>query len=158
MKKSFLLIVFAVLAASGFAQVKVIKFPELQRIMNVENDSVYVVNFWATWCNPCVKEIPYFEKLRQSYADKKLSIVLLSLDFRKDAVTRVQGHITKNKIKNRVLLLDETDYNSWIDKVDSAWSGAIPATIVCKRNYKKFYEREFESYSDLENIVKPLIQ
>jgi thiol-disulfide isomerase/thioredoxin len=146
------------LCITSSAQVQVVKFDYLDKIMHSNNDTTYVINFWATWCNPCVKELPYFKKLREDYLDKKVSVILLSMDFRRDAHTRVESIVAKNNIKNRVLLLDETDYNSWIDKVDSSWSGAIPATLICKGKVKVLYQKEFTSYLALENIVKPFLQ
>src|SRR5690606_6809447 len=46
-----------------------------------KNDSIYVINFWATWCKPCIKELPAFEKIASEYADKKVKVLLVSLDF-----------------------------------------------------------------------------
>ena len=154
----FLFLASWILHLSSSAQVEIVKFNFLDGVMHSTNDTTYVVNFWATWCNPCIKELPYFKKLREDYLDKKVSVILLSMDFRKDAHTRVDALIAKNNIKNRVLLLDEPDYNSWIDKVDSSWSGAIPATLICKGKVKKFYQHEFSSYLELDSIVNPLIK
>jgi len=84
--------------------------------------------------------------------------VLASLDFKREFETRLKPYVEKNKISAMVLLLDEPDYNSWIDKVDPSWSGAIPATVIIARGKKIFFEKEFTSYAELENTIKPLIQ
>jgi len=152
-----LVLISCFLPLFSLSQVQIVKFDFLEDVMHSPNDTTYVINFWATWCNPCVKELPYFKKLRENYLDKKVSVILLSMDFRRDAHTRVEALVAKNNIKNRVLILDEPDYNSWIGKVDSSWSGAIPATLICKGKVKEFYEKEFTSYLELDNIVKPLI-
>ena len=66
--------------------------------------------------------------------------------------------IQKNNIASTVLLLDEPDYNSWIDKVSSAWSGALPATVILSKDKKLFFEKEFSSYQELEETLKPFLQ
>jgi thiol-disulfide isomerase/thioredoxin len=134
----------------------VIKYPELEKMLNQRNDTVYVYNFWATWCVPCVKEIPSFVKLDSLYRNKKVKTVLVSLDFKRELDSRLKPFIEKNKITSQVFLLDENDYDYWIPRIDSSWGGAIPATLIVTKNKKYFYDKEF-TFELLENTVKPLI-
>ncbi|SFG75601.1 TlpA family protein disulfide reductase [Pontibacter chinhatensis] len=141
-KLNFLLATLAfILAASpAFAQeVKVIKYKELEQIRNAPHDTLYVVNFWATWCRPCIKEMPYFEALTEQYKDQPVRVMLVSMDAAEDLESRVKPFVQKRNLKSDVLLLDEVDANSWIDKLEPKWSGAIPATMVFN-NKKKQYE------------------
>ncbi len=94
------------------------------------NDTIYVVNFWATWCVPCVEELPYFEKIDSLYKDKKVKVILVSTDFKKDIDSRLVPFIEKKKLKCEVNFLDELYDNEWIPKVDSLWQGNIPATRI----------------------------
>jgi thiol-disulfide isomerase/thioredoxin len=124
-------------------QVEVVKFDRLQNIMDSKADKIQVINFWATWCAPCVKELPLFEQL---HADKKdVKVTLINLDFA-DKEKKVESFLSKKKMKTEVLLLDEIDYNTWIDKVDQSWGGAIPATLIInpKNGKRKFIERELQ--------------
>jgi thiol-disulfide isomerase/thioredoxin len=162
MKKKFL---FALVLISFFAkeissaQVRAIKFSELEKIMQQKNDSLVVINFWATWCKPCIDELPYFIQLKKNYSSEKLKLIFVSLDFKRDLKKKVVPFVKRKKLNAEVVLLDETNYNSWIDKVDSTWSGAIPATLIIDENHRKyFYEKDFTSYFELEKIIKPLIQ
>ena len=159
MKQSLLILLFAFcIFNSSPAQVRAIKFAELENILNKKNDTTIVVNLWATWCNPCVKELPYFNKLSQNTSNKKLKVVLVSLDFKRELDTKLIPFVSNNKITADVFLLDEPDYNSWMNKVDSTWSGGLPCTVIIDAGKQKhLFEREFESYSDLEKIVNPLI-
>ena len=138
------------------AQSRIVKFSTIDSLLHRTNESVLVINFWSTWCKPCITELPYFEELNKNYVSKDVKIILVSLDFRREFDSRVNTFIAKNNIHSQVLLLDEPDYNAWIDKVDSAWSGAIPATVVIAGGKKMFFEKEFLSYQDLENVIKPL--
>ncbi len=118
-----------------------------------KTDSIYVVNFWATWCKPCVKELPAFEKISAEYSDEKVIVLLVSLDFPDKIESQVMPFLQKNNIKSEVVLLDDADANSWIPKVSPEWSGAIPATIIYKKDNRKFYERSF-TFEELENELK----
>lgn len=114
----------------------------LERTSN--NDTVYVVNFWATWCQPCVEELPIFESNELQQSDKPLKILLVSLDFKSQKEKQLIPFLDKNQVGQEVLLLDERNPNEWIDKIDSGWSGAIPATIIYKGNSKAFHEGELD--------------
>jgi thiol-disulfide isomerase/thioredoxin len=159
MKQLFLILHFSFFIFNSSAQVRAIKFPELQNILDKKNDTTVVVNFWATWCKPCVQELPYFNELSKNSSNQKLKVILVSLDFKRELNSRLVTFVNENKITANVVLLDEPDYNSWMDKVDTTWGGGIPCTLIIYPNNRKyFYEREFSSYAELEKIVKPLIQ
>ena len=143
----------------GYAQVKIISMERLDKIVNTEDDTTRVINFWATWCSPCIEELPYFEAVNETMADKKIKILLISLDFRSVLESSVVPFLKKKNIRSEVLLLDEPDANSFIDKVSPQWSGAIPATLIVnnKQSIRRFYEKKFtkdELFSILETITE----
>lgn len=131
-------------------------FSGLEPFLKKENDTVYVVNFWATWCVPCVEELPNFEKLNEAYKNKKVKVILVSIDFPKMAETKLLPFIKEHNLKSEVVLLNDPDANSWISKVDSTWSGAIPATVIYKGNKRQFYEKSF-SFEELEGEVRKFL-
>ena len=138
--------------------VEVVKFSYVETLLKNNSDTTYVINFWATWCKPCVKELPAFEKLNLKYQNKNLKLILVSLDFKRELQTRLIPFVKEKQLKSKIVLMDEPDYNSWIDKVDKSWGGAIPATLIInnKKNVKQFYEKEF-TFEELENNLKSLI-
>ncbi len=123
------------------------------------SDTTYIINFWATWCKPCVEEMPAFEKLTKEYKDKKVKVILVSCDFKKQLDSRVIPFINEKNIQSTVVFMNETDPNTWIERVDSKFSGAIPATLIIngKKDFRFFKEGE-TNYEELESIVKPLTQ
>jgi thiol-disulfide isomerase/thioredoxin len=131
-------------------------FSELNEFLSKKNDTTYVVNFWATWCRPCIKELPAFEKLTTDYTNKKVKVILVSLDFPDKIDSQVVPFIEKNSIKSKVLLLDDSDANSWIPKVSENWSGAIPATLIYNRNTRLFYEQSF-TFEELQTEINKFI-
>lgn len=133
--------------------VKTYNFDEIQPLLNKENDTVYVINFWATWCAPCVAEIPYFEKLGEKHSNRNLKILMVSLDFPNHLKSRLIPFIEKNKLKNEVVLLNDPDANRWIPLVDKDWSGVIPATLIYNKNKRVFIPTEL-SFEELETAVK----
>ena len=128
--------------ANGF-KMKSFNFEGLEAYIKPQSDSIYVVNFWATWCTPCVEELPYFEKLNADFKDKKVKVILVSLDMSKQVLTRLIPFIEKNKIQSEVVLLNDVDADAWINKVDPSWSGALPATLIYNAQKRKFFEQSF---------------
>ncbi|WP_026705902.1 TlpA family protein disulfide reductase [Flavobacterium soli] len=133
--------------------VKSYDYNGLEYFLKQDNDTTYVVNFWATWCMPCIEELPYFEKLNAEYKDQKVKVILVSLDMSKQVESRLIPFMQKKKLQSKVLLLNDPDANAWIERVDQSWSGAIPATVIYKKQNRKFYERSF-TYEELEKEVK----
>ena len=143
--KSLALAAGVFLAAPAFAQnVAVIKFPALQKRLAQPTDTTYVVNFWATWCAPCVKELPGFEQLRAANAQKKVKVLLVSMDYASQLDKKVKPFVKQRGLKSEVLLLNESDPNTWMDKLDAKWSGALPFTLIVNNKTKQraTFERE----------------
>lgn len=153
-----LLMVSVIIAgySTSFGQeISVIKFKDFKKLESKQNDTTYIFNFWATWCRPCVTELPYFDKITKMYESEKVKVILVSLDFISQFSSRLLPFVKEKKIISEVVLLNEPDYNSWISKIDSTWSGAIPATLIVnnKNGFRKFFEKEF-SENELLEIVK----
>lgn len=128
-------------------------FEGLETWLNKDTDTVYVINFWATWCKPCIEELPDFEKLNHEYGNEKVKVILVSLDFPKNHEEQLLPYLEANNIKTEVIHLTDVNANKWINKVDPSWSGAIPATIIYKRDSRQFYERKM-NYDELKSIVE----
>lgn len=137
-------------------RVKSYDYKAFEPYLKKNNDTTYVVNFWATWCLPCVKELPHFEKLNEAYSSKKVKVLLVSIDMPTKIETSLIPFIKRKKLKSEVLFLNDPDANAWIDKVDKSWSGSIPATIIYNANSRAFYERSF-TYTELENELLKII-
>jgi thiol-disulfide isomerase/thioredoxin len=140
-------------------QIHFIKSNFISQVKNNKSDTIYVINFWATWCKPCVEELPYFEQLQKKYSNSNVKVLLVSNDFKKQIDSRLKPFIKSKNIKSEVLFMNETNPNNWIDKVESKWSGAIPATlIICgKKNFNYFKEGEI-TFDELDNTIKPLLK
>lgn len=116
-----------------------------------------MVNFWATWCAPCVKELPYFERVNRDYKDKNVEVLLVSLDFPKKKKSKLIPFIQKKKIQSEVVLLDDVNEQFWIADISEEWSGALPATLIYSKGKRKFYEKSFteeELQKEIQSFIK----
>ena len=140
-------------------KVTVVNFTKLETIINKKDNKLYVINFWATWCSPCVMELPDFMEVNKIYHNNpKFKMILVSLDLAKEAETIVQPFLVKNKMNVEVYLLDDNKrMNQWIPAIDSKWSGAIPATVFYRNGIKlDFKESKMEKNELIEIINKNL--
>jgi thiol-disulfide isomerase/thioredoxin len=138
--------------SKGEVRVNAYNFDGLEHFLHKDNDTTYVVNFWATWCVPCVEELPYFEKLNQEYKDKKVKVLLVSLDMHKMVESKLLPFIKEKNLQSDVVVLRDPDADSWIPKVDKNWTGAIPATVIYKGGKRNFFEKSF-TYEELVKEV-----
>jgi len=115
-------------------------------------DTIYVVNFWATWCKPCVKELPAFDSLGASSAPA-VKVLLVSLDFKEELEKKVNPFLKKNKVKTTCVLLDEVNGNDFINKISPRWSGAIPATLFRHGDKSYFLEQQVD-LKELRSALK----
>lgn len=155
--KAFLIIVvlFFVSVTINFAQnIRKISKAELAGILKNPSDKLHVINFWATWCAPCVAELPAFQKTVNESDGSKVDFLFVSLDFPSDADKKLSPFLKKNNYTFNVVLMTETDYNSWIDDVDSAWQGNIPATLFFNhtRNIHHFIAEPLDKNKLLKTI------
>lgn len=145
MKKIVLLLLFFLFNSGLYAQQPLLlSLDQLEKRIQNGKDTTYVINFWATWCTFCNRELPYFEKLNKEYHSEKLKVLLVSVDFISVFKTKLIPFVKKKQLKSEVFLLNEKNQQEYIDRVDKSWSGAIPATLFIKGNNRKFLEQEFE--------------
>ena len=126
--------------AQEFNTPQTITISELKARFTGNSDTLYVVNFWATWCKPCVEEMPVIENIPSKINNIPVKVLLVSLDFKNQIDKQLIPFIADNYIMNEVLVLDENDPNEWIPKVNKKWSGAIPACWLTYRNNQIFHE------------------
>jgi thiol-disulfide isomerase/thioredoxin len=112
----------------------------MKRISN--SDTTYILNFWATWCKPCVEELPNFDSLSHFCKNKKSKVILVCLDFKEELNKKVNPFLKAKKIVSQCVLLDEVNGNDFVNKIDKNWSGAIPATLFLNSKKYLFIEKK----------------
>ena len=129
------------------------EYDDLAKTFPVSGDSIHVINFWATWCKPCVAELPYFETVLAQNKDKAFKMTLVSLDLGRQIDSKVIPFLNDQGIKAEVVVLTDNKMNDYIDKVDPSWEGSIPATLIIDANGNRFYEQEFHSVKELKEKI-----
>ncbi|MDP4262028.1 MAG: TlpA disulfide reductase family protein [Bacteroidota bacterium] len=143
MKRYFILGAILLSAVCCFSQgVRKIKITDLEKTIK-ESKTPMVISFWATFCVPCVEEIPYFQEWVKRYEKDSVKLLLVSLDLQED-YSKIKPFAEKRKFTAPIAWLNETNADYFCPKIDSAWSGAIPATLFVnnKKGYRKFYEEK----------------
>ncbi|ODS84398.1 MAG: hypothetical protein ABS46_03835 [Cytophagaceae bacterium SCN 52-12] len=155
--KFFLSVILALLCAESLygQSVSLLKLSELEAKLQRGGDVTFVVNFWATWCAPCVKELPHFQEIHDKYGASGVKVMLISLDSRNTLETKVKPFVSRTGITADFFLLDEANQQEYIDRVDASWSGALPATLIInQRKGKKTFREGEMSYSQLEEALE----
>lgn len=153
MRRIAVLLLLGLAAGTRAQSVESMPFTGLQKEMAAHPDKILVLNFWATWCRPCVEELPDFEKFRADHAGKGLEVWLINLDFNSAVETTVKTFVQKRGLQSRIIHLTDTDPNDWIDKVDPGWGGNIPATIIYKEGKQLSFHPNPLTYDELVKLT-----
>lgn len=158
-----LFISLILLSAGVLAQVRAVKITEVEKMV-AESKTPLIINCWATWCKPCVEEIPYFieetnKRNSPAATTDSVRLVLVSLDFKESFPDAIKNFAAKRNFTAEILWLDETNADYFCPKIDPKWSGAIPATLFInnKTGYRKFYEEQL-SHDELKAEMMQLLK
>ena len=159
MRKIIILAFFLFNAITSNSQnISILKITDLEKRIKNNSDTTYIVNFWATWCSPCVKELPDFDSIIVTYKNNFVKVLLVSMDFKEDLATKLIPFIHTKKIKSEVVILDEINGNYFIPKISEKWSGALPATLIVngKKQVNRFFEKKV-NYAFLKTEIDTII-
>lgn len=149
MRKFYLIATLLLISVSVFSQeVRSVKITDVEKII-AESKTPLIINMWATWCVPCVEELPYFQQevaLHNASAGPgdSIQLLLVSLDFKESFPEKIRKFMKKRNVTAEVVWLDETNADYFCPKIDAKWSGAIPATLFInnKTGYRNFIEEQ----------------
>jgi thiol-disulfide isomerase/thioredoxin len=159
MKKIICIIVFLSVMGVSFSQeIRKVKIADVIHLMDTSTAPL-VVNFWATWCKPCVHEIPWFEKEVAALKDKGVRLVLVSLDFWEDYPQKIAAFAKAQGYQSTIIWLNETNADEFCPKIDKSWDGAIPVSVMVnnKKHYRKFFGEQIPEpklKEELKELVK----
>ena len=147
MKRLITILALSLIIAPAFSQkIPSIKITDLEKIMTEDTSTVLVVNFWATFCKPCVAEIPSFISTTNKYKSQGIKLMLVSLDLPSDYPAKVETFASEHNYNTNIAWLNENNADYFCPKVDRKWSGSIPSTLMINRKtgYRKFFEEEMK--------------
>ena len=133
-------------------------FNEIASLFTHDNDTTYVINFWATTCPPCIKEMPHFEKLAKKYNRDKLQITMISLDSKRRIDQHVMPFLHKLHIENPVIVLTDANYTEWTAKINPKWFGALPYTVIYNGEKIQYFFGAFDNFGELDEAVSSFIK
>jgi len=165
MKRLLVIILILLLHMPMQGQViKKVKITEVEKMIT-ESRTPLIINMWATWCMPCIEEIPYFIKEVDKHnssvtaAQDSIHLLLVSLDFKEAFPADISAFAKKRKFTARIVWLDETNADYFCPKIDARWSGAIPATLFVnnKTGYRNFVENKL-SREELKKEIMAILK
>lgn len=152
-------LIFLLTCGHAFSQkIKAVKITDVEKII-AESKTPLIINFWATWCKPCVEEIPYFQEEVKKHAGDSLQLLLVSVDYKEEFPAGIASTARKRKFTFPIVWLDETNADYFCPKIDPKWSGAVPASLFInnKTGYRKFFEQQLTP-EELKKEVMALLQ
>jgi thiol-disulfide isomerase/thioredoxin len=158
-RKARLLAVFMCLVLTAGAQkIDRWKVADLQKAIDTAQRPT-IINFWATFCIPCIQEIPHFQELVKKYKSAGINLVLVNLDMKSAYPTQIASFAKKRKFTSKIVFLDETNADLFCPVADSSWSGALPSTLMLypKNGYRAFFEMPL-SREKLEVEIRKMLQ
>jgi thiol-disulfide isomerase/thioredoxin len=112
------------------APARAVNAEEMQALLKRDGEHPLLVNYWATWCDPCRDEFPDLVKIDKQYRAQGLDFIAITLDDLKDINTEVPKFLRTMKATMPVYLLDVIDAGPTINLVDPDWGGSLPATFL----------------------------
>ena len=107
---------------------QLISSADLRKHLDNGKDTTYVIDFWATWCEPCIRELPVFEQLHRDSDNKKMKVLLVSIDKEKKLNNVLRPFIRYHDLKSKVFLLNEP--KEFIHQLYPAWKGDLPLAVI----------------------------
>ena len=155
---SIILLLGLALAVSA-QTVKKVSINELEKYIQSSSRPL-VINFWATWCAPCLHELPYFQETVKQFADKNVELVLVSMDLPRGPEKKIQDFAIQHALQGTLFWLNETNADLFCPKIDSRWDGSIPSTLFInqKTGYRKFIDRQLTAPQfriEVQRLVSP---
>ncbi len=153
MKFALILLCFTSVAIVNAQEIPSLSWKQFNKEILRPSEKIKVINFWATWCGPCVKELPYFEAINKEMGDS-VEVILVSLDNPSRFEEKLLPFVAKKQIRSRVVLLNEVDFNAWMPKINTEWGGEIPATYIINGDKTTFHAGQVNKEELLELILK----
>ena len=155
MKMILLFICFFCFINSHAQKIEAWKVNNINEFISAHENDINIINFWATFCKPCVEELPYFIKISQKASSQKINLILVSLDTKVEYQKKITSLINKQHYISNFKWLDETNADYFCPIIDSNWSGSIPATLIInkQKGFKKFIESSLTE-EELSNYIK----
>ncbi|MBT5097041.1 MAG: TlpA family protein disulfide reductase [Candidatus Marinimicrobia bacterium] len=135
MKKIFLLLLILFLGCNNSdIKLKTVDASDINnQIKKHKGSKAVLINFWATYCVPCIEEFPMIVDLSKKYSEKGMQIYFVSADWL-DRKKEVRDFLLEKDVKGLSFIKEEGNDNNFINEISREWSGALPFTIVYDKN------------------------
>jgi thiol-disulfide isomerase/thioredoxin len=137
--------------------IKVIEFGELEKLLGSQSPRTRVFHFWASWCAPCLQELPQWNSIIPQYTNKEMEWYFVDISIEEDLQTKTMDFLLLQPNLRPVLHLNPDNPNEWVPKVHPDWQGTIPMTLIVKGEQKILIEKKMsveELQQQLGNFLR----
>ena len=129
-----------------------------RQVLRRHQGRVVLVNFWATWCEPCREEFPALVRLHNTYRSQGLSLVAISMD-EPESVPAIEQFLTSQGARFGSYRHSFRDFGKFIDTVNPRWGGGIPASFLFDRQGRLVESWQgATSFEEFQRAVEPLLR
>jgi thiol-disulfide isomerase/thioredoxin len=128
-------------AAQSEPKIGTLKPADFPKFKDSAKGQVLVLNFWATWCGPCVAEFPELVAIDAKYRDKGVKFVGITSDDPEDVKPKVIPFIKKHQVKFDIVQQNLEDSEEMMNQITKDWNGVIPVTVVYDKQGNLAYSR-----------------
>ncbi|MES2520295.1 MAG: redoxin domain-containing protein [Bacteroidota bacterium] len=113
----------------------------IKKLLKNDSGKLRLVNVWATWCGPCVAEIPDFLNINRMYRNRDFELITISAD-KPDKKDKALATLKRLQASSKNYIFNSDDVYKLIELIDPKWQGALPYTLLIEPNGKVVYQKQ----------------
>ena len=120
---------------------RLVEANEVKELVAQQRGRVVLLNFWATWCPPCLVEFPEIVEIEKTYRERGLAVVSVSADSADRIESDLIPFLAKHAPEFPIYVMRTDDLDTFMQRIDPEWTGEVPATFFISRGGDVTFKR-----------------